>query len=85
MKFSVRYKIEFMLDVTQKEIKQLKNTLAKFGQESIFDIVVTKNSTDKEIAKFIAIENFCNAEATNVQDVEVLAVTKKKTLKEVTA
>ena len=56
MKYSVNYKVSFGIDVTQEEIDKIKKHLTdkKQTQYMIWNIALTKDSSDKEIAEFIA-------------------------------
>lgn len=71
-KYSVNYSISYGVDVSRKEIEDQRalfdNTHTHF---SIFNITITKDSTDKEIAKFIALENPKDREAVDLEDLEV--------------
>ena len=65
MRYSVNYTIDFGIDVSQKEIDKKRKWLqAMFDNpecsdtDYIWDLEITKDSTDKEIAQFIGVENW---------------------------
>lgn len=73
MKYSVNYKVSFGIDVTQEEIDKIKKYLTDKEQTQfmIWDIALTKDSSDKEIARFIGLENQNMAESVDLEMDEI--------------
>ena len=73
MKYSVNYKVSFGIDVTQEEIDKIKKHLTdkKQTQYMIWNIALTKDSSDKEIAEFIGLENQNIAESVDLEMDEI--------------
>ena len=69
MKYSVNYKVLFGIDVTQEEIDKVRKHLTdeKQTQYMIWNITLTKDSSDKEIAEFIGLENQNMAESVELE------------------
>lgn len=68
------------IDVTQEEIDKFRKDV--FGndnhQDSIFDLEVDFQSTDAEIAKFIGVSKYRQAEAVDLSNVDYDAYSKKQ-------
>ena|SRR5690348_8171908 len=77
MRYSVNYEISFGIDVTQKEIDDVRASLVKLNnKESIWNLEVDKNSTDLQIAKVIGLANYRVAEAVDLNDVDISTYSK---------
>lgn len=71
-KYSICYDMSFGIDVTQKEIDEVREGLIELNKSDyIWDLKIDKNSTDEEIAKFIGISNVHVAEGTDLDNVEL--------------
>jgi len=74
MRYSVNYTINFGIDVSQKEIDGKRKWLqAMFdnpkcsNSDYIWDLEITKDSTDEQIAQFIGVENWRSAEGIELE------------------
>ena len=78
-RYSVNYEISFGIDVTQKQIDEVRESLTKLGnKESYFNLEIDKNSTDKEIAKLIGLTSYKMAEAVDLNDIDIENYSKNK-------
>lgn len=78
MRYSVNFTIPFGIDVSQKEIDKERQWLEanaklnnNLGDEYLYHLKININSTDKEIATFLGVQNFGDAEGMSLDDVEV--------------
>lgn len=74
VRFSVNYTMSFGIDVSQKEIDEKRKWLQAMYDDKdcsntdyIWDLQITKDSTDEEIARFIGVENWRSAEGVNLE------------------
>jgi hypothetical protein len=78
MKYSVNYNMSFGIDVTQQEIDQQRQAFDdRYKGDSIFSIVIDKNSSDEQIAKFIGLSKFKQAEVVDMDELEVYEYPKE--------
>lgn len=70
-KYSVNYTISYGVDVSRKEIDELRASFTnEYNHDSIWNLVVNKDSSDKDLAKFIALTNPIDREAVDLDNLE---------------
>lgn len=87
-RYSVNFNMDFGIDVSQKEIDKKRKWLQAMhddpecaNSDYIWDLEITVDSTDEEIAKFIGIENYRSAEGVEL-DIEGVETYDEKREKE---
>jgi len=85
MRYSVNYKMNFGIDVSQKEIDEKRKWLQAMSDdpecsnsESCWNLEITKDSTDKEIAQFIGIQNWRDAEGIDLELDDICTYDEKR-------
>lgn len=77
--FSVNYTISFGINVSQKEIDEKREYLKKSDEpDLLWDLEITSESSDEEIARFIGVENWRSAEGTEIEHEDIVEYTKEQ-------
>lgn len=68
---SVNFKMSFGCNVLPEDINKKREWLGKDQDDSLFDMRIDKDSTDEEIANFLAVENYRDTFLSEVVEMEM--------------